>query len=479
MKIPHQARFLQLFLFHQLFSICVATLSLAASTSVMTQQGPVLGKVQGSITVFRGIPYAAPPVGELRWHAPISHASWSTPFSAFQDGAICVQPKEVGKQASVGNEDCLTLNIWAPSSKTPLPVMVFIHGGFYVVGSSDTKEDGFVRIQDGLELAKQGQVIVVSFNYRLGAFGFFASDALNDGSIESQSGNFGLMDQLAALHWIHDNIASFGGDPSRLTVFGQSAGASSVLTLMASPLAEGLFSQAIVQSGYLKAIPRTEAFELSAKLIHQSGCEKSNAKETADCLRALPSARVISSVLSSASEGSNGLFVPNFDGYVIKESLEDAYRLGHVRKIPVMMGTNTDETASLVKALYGPAIKTDAQLEQKMTASYGKAVWEKAKPLYASGSAQESLIQLSTDLIFTCAGSSLLRSQPKAWRYVFAHSAHVPFLSRLGAFHGLELLYVFGSLPKLFDLIPAERNLSIVMRDYWSNFAKKRRSQSE
>jgi para-nitrobenzyl esterase len=444
-----------------------------------TAQGQVIGKMKSGIAVFRGIPYAKAPVGDLRWHAPLPHDAWATPIKAFQDGSECMQPKSVGKPDSAGSEDCLTLNIWAtPINKTPAPVMVFIHGGFYVEGSSDAKEAGLVRAQDGQGLASQGRLVVVSFNYRLGVMGFLASPQLDDGSPESQSGNFGLMDQIAALKWIQENIAAFGGDPKRVTVFGQSAGASSILTLLASPMSEGLFSQAIIESGYLKAVPRTEAFEMSSKLVKASNCEKSTPQETAQCLRALSASEVIASVPSSAREGTDGLFVPNQDGWIIPEPLDQAYGLGHVRKIPVVMGTNTDEAASLATSLYGPAIKNEDQFADTITTSYGAPFWEKAKSVYANatyGAPQNQLVQLATDSIFTCPISTLAREHApfaKTWRYVFNHHIHFPIISHLGAFHGVELLYVFGSVPKLLEIVPTERHLSTIMRNYWSSFAR-------
>jgi para-nitrobenzyl esterase len=325
---------------------------------------------------------------------------------------------------------------------------------------------------------------VVSFDYRLGALGFLAAPALDDGSPESRSGNFGLMDQIAALQWVHENIASFGGDPARVTVFGQSAGASSILTLMASPKAEGLFSQAIIESGYLKAISRSDALELSGKLVSQSGCKQTTAEEIARCLRNLPASAILSLVPSSAREGSNGLFLPNEDGFIVNEPLEKAYALGHVHKIPVIMGTNADETSTLVQSLYGPKISTDQQLEADITDSYGLSVWNQLKTTAENENLptpQDRLIRLSTDLIFTCPISSLLMSfakesddpgPSKTWRYVFAHLLPLPDLSRLGAFHGLEIAYVFGNLPEFLKLLPSERDLSKSMLNYWASFAK-------
>jgi len=253
---------------------------------------------------------------------------------------------------------------------------------------------------------------------------------------------------------------------------------------MASPKAEGLFSQAIIESGYLKAIPRSDALELGGKLVSQSGCKQTTAEEIAHCLRNIPANTVLSLVPSSAREGSNGLFVPNEDGFVISEPLDKAYALGHVRKIPVIMGTNADETSTLVTSLYGPKITSDQQLEANITDSYGSSVWNQLKTAVGNENLptpQDRLIRLSTDLIFTCPISSLLMSlakesdapaSSKTWRYVFDHSLPLPSLSRLGAFHGLEIAYVFGNLPEFLKILPSERALSNSMLNYWASFAK-------
>jgi para-nitrobenzyl esterase len=464
-----------------LFMIALSS-AFAGDVIVTTNSGPVVGQVKDSVQIFKGIPYAAAPVGKLRWHAPMPVTSWSTPRQAFKYGPVCVQQKALGAPESLGSEDCLNINVWTPAGTGEhLPVMIFIHGGFYVSGSGDQDILGLIRLTDGLRLAKQGHVVVVSFDYRLGRMGFFANPAIDDGSPESKSGNFGLMDQIAALQWVQNNISAFGGDPSQVTAFGQSAGASSVLTLMASPKAAGLFTRAIVQSGYLKDLPRDRALQLSSKLIENTGCNLPPSGESiADCLRALPPEKVIASFPSSALETKDELFVPNFDGFIIPEPLDEAYASGHVRPISVILGTNSDEATILAGSLYGGKVENEEDLGKTVTESYGSALWQRAEPIYSSssfGKPQQQLIAFATDGIFTCPISTLGKELSRVpgmhvWRYIFSHRFKVPVVSELGAFHGVEMLYVFGSLPPFLKLDKSENDLVKVVQNYWSGFAK-------
>ena len=465
---------------------CIVALpASAAAPSAITQAGPVVGKYRGHVRVFRGIPYAAAPVGALRWKAPQPPKNWTEPRSATRDGAICLQAKEIGSALSVGREDCLSLNLWAPESPGPgLPVMVFLHGGFFAVGSGDEKLLQFFHLQDGYRLAAAGPVIVVTLNYRLGPLGFFPHPALDDGSPDTRSGNFGLLDQIAALQWVQANIAAFGGDPAQVTIFGESAGASSVLSLMASPLTKGLFSRAIVESGYLKNIPKAAAQAMTAEVAAKAGCAEPTIDMTSACLRGLSGEKVLEASATSASAGKEQLFVPYQDGWVIPEPLADAYRLGHIRPISVVLGTNTDEGGSLVKPLFGSKVRTDEELGQAVTKAYGPEIWARARKIYGAAtptgiaSPQKRLIQVVTDGIFTCPISTLgrqLAAVPgmKVRRYVFSHHLHLPILAGQGAVHGLELFYVFGTLPAFPGLrwYPGEGKFIREVQTAWADFA--------
>ena len=220
---------------------------LAAAPQVKTDSGVVEGKEVGAVHAFLGIPFAAPPVGELRWKPPAAPAKWTDVRKATDFGAHCLQGDIYGDmnfRGAPGSEDCLFLNVWAPAkpSAPRLPVMVWIYGGGFAAGSTSEQR------QDGTNLAQQG-VVVVSMNYRLGIFGFFVHPELAKESGHNSAGNYGFLDQLAALKWVHENIAAFGGDPGNVTIFGESAGSFSVSAQMASPLSKGLFHKAIGESG--------------------------------------------------------------------------------------------------------------------------------------------------------------------------------------------------------------------------------------
>jgi len=256
----------------------VASASLLGASSgpqVKTGSGMVEGKDDGAVQAFLGIPYAAPPVGDLRWKAPVPAAKWSGVRKATDFGSHCMQGKVYGDmnfRDAGGSEDCLTLNVWVPAkaAAAKLPVMVWIYGGGFAAGSTSEAR------QDGTHFAQQG-VIVVSMNYRLGVFGFFVHPELTKESGHNSAGNYGLLDQTAALRWVHDNIAAFGGDPGNVTIFGESAGSFSVSALLASPLAKGLFKRAISQSGawmgisIAKMTTRAQAEEAGVKLAQSMG----------------------------------------------------------------------------------------------------------------------------------------------------------------------------------------------------------------
>lgn len=241
-----------LFLLALMFTVAACGGEQAARTATMREplldSGPINGVQEGGVWVYKGIPYAAPPVGELRWKEPQPAEPWKEVRPCTEFGPACPQPSsdDQGGFMAVGetSEDCLYLNVWSPA-ETPgerLPVMVWIHGGAFRTGA------GSQAVYDGVNLAEK-DVVVVTINYRLGPLGFFAHPLLTEESPNGSSGNYGLLDQVAALEWVERNIASFGGDPDNVTVFGESAGAMSICDLMASPLAEGLFDRAIVQSG--------------------------------------------------------------------------------------------------------------------------------------------------------------------------------------------------------------------------------------
>jgi para-nitrobenzyl esterase len=250
-----------------LISAMASNIAVAAVDEVRVASGPLKGTIAGSVVSFKGIPYAAPPTGANRWRAPQPVAPWQEVRSADAYGADCMQPPLAADDApfaSKPSEDCLYINVWAPveQSSGPLPVMVWIYGGSFVGGGSSP------AIYDGTHFAERG-VVLVSFNYRVGRFGFFAHPALTKEDPDGLLGNYGFLDQIAALKWVRENIKQFGGDPANVTLFGESAGGISVLDLMTSPLARGLFHKAIVQSGGGRELIRCPAFTNRRRTCHR------------------------------------------------------------------------------------------------------------------------------------------------------------------------------------------------------------------
>ena len=304
----------------------------AAAAPVVTADGTVEGFVRKDVSQFLGIPYAAPPMGPLRWMPPQPVARWSAVRKATSFGPTCAQITTLGPFAGPANsnEDCLYLNVFTPDIKAKLPVLVWIHGGGYVDGESND--------YDASKLALQGHMVVVTINYRLNLFGFLAVPALDK---EGHAfGNYGILDIQAALNWTNRNIAAFGGDPGNVTLGGQSAGAGATAANVVSPGAKGLFHRAIFQSGgYTPFATRAIAEERGEKFATAAGC---SGPDVAKCLRALPASKILA--LSGTTQ-ANGPFItgPLVDGTVIPSQAIDAFRSGAFNRVPVMIGTTRDE----------------------------------------------------------------------------------------------------------------------------------------
>ena len=336
-----------------LVSVAAGAAAQTKTGAVKTDAGPVQGVVADGVTAYKGVPFAAPPVGALRWKAPQPVTPWATVFAADHYASDCMQKPFGGDAAPLGTppaEDCLYLNVWTPATRSarPLPVMVWIYGGGFVNGGSSP------AVYDGSAFAKRG-VVFVSMNYRIGRFGFFAHPALTAETPKGPIGNYGFLDQLAALQWVKRNAAAFGGDPSNVTIVGESAGGGSVNALMISPLAKGLFHKAIVQSGGGRA-----RGPISMRHISQSGANGSPSAEaigvafakkngiTADgaealkALRALPAAAVVNEMNMMASQPDT-YSGPMIDGVFLTEEAEPAFRAGRQAKVPYMIGANDRE----------------------------------------------------------------------------------------------------------------------------------------
>lgn len=409
-------------------TIMVATFVWGQSPIVKVEGGYVQGVTSASsdITVFRGIPYAAPPVGDLRWKRPQPVVKWKGVRKADTFSNICWQPgNAVGtfygnefywKEQTVQSEDCLYLNIWTPTDAVnkpdrALPVAFWVHGGAYFNGY------GHEITMDGDAWAKRG-VILVTINYRLGIFGFLAHPELSAENADGTSGNYGTYDQVAALKWVHENIAAFGGDPDNITVFGQSAGAASIKNLVSSPLSKGYVRNAIIQSG--GGVSENTGSGVEQKKAEATGKEFMDkfGYHTLKEMRAAPAEEL----LKVFKEQGMGLFRPHIDGTLLTESFDDATRNNHIADVPYMIGCTLDDIRPM-----------------------GKQIDE-----------------------FCFLRDSL--SQRPVFQYLFARK--LPG-THDGAFHSAELWYMFHTLDRSWrPMLPADYALADEVMDCWTNFVK-------
>jgi para-nitrobenzyl esterase len=316
---------------------------------VRTAQGILVGKRFRSGFAFQGIPYAAAPVGVLRFRPPQPHPPWSMPRSATEDGSVCPQ---LSANGFTGNEDCLFLNVFAPADaigngSAGRSVMVWIHGGGYGAGA------GSDQLYDPSVIVEKTGTVVVTINYRLGALGFLAYPALTDEDVDGRSGNYGIEDQQAALAWVQSNIAAFGGDPNKVTIFGESAGGNSVLINLASPTAVGLFRRAIAESPLYGSalLTSSEAAALWGNEVSKVLNCPLTGPEGATCLRAAPLQELVAFSQITVKRPF-GLFAPVVDGVMLKQSLNTAFRADAFNQVPVMIGSNHDEGTLMTSVLY-------------------------------------------------------------------------------------------------------------------------------
>jgi len=448
---------------------------------VKTDKGKVEGKksADGEIGDFLGIPYAAPPIGSLRWKPPQPVAKWDGVRQAMSFGSHCMQPAIYDDMIfrDPGNsEDCLTLNVWTPTTdkKAKLPVMVWIYGGGYFAGGTSEAR------QDGEHLAAKG-VVVVSMNYRLGIFGFFVHPELVAESPQHAAGNYGLMDQSAALQWVHNNIKAFGGDPKNVTIFGESAGSFSVSSQMASLLSQGLFAHAIGESG--AAFPGSalsfESVALRGKRdvdFIQSVLGKSNLA----ALRAVSGDELLKASMAK-NDGHTIRFSPDVDGYFLPESVQSIYAAGKQAHVPLLAGWNRDEaTGTVTNAPEKPSAATMQALAQKDFP--GQA--DEFLKVYAA-SDDQGYFRAAADY----AGDHFLVYSTWAWLDAHGKTGGSPvYRYRLdlpspgdkyhpvsaGAFHSDDIEYVFGNLDSRQGAKwrPEDRKLSELIQTYWTNFAR-------
>ena len=448
---------------------------------VVTASGAVRGAVEGTVVSWKGIPFAAPPVGALRWRPPQPVAHWEGVRDAVQYGHDCMQKPFGGDAAPLGttpSEDCLVLNIWRPAARSakPLPVMVWIYGGGFVNGGSSP------AVYSGERFAARG-VMLVSFNYRLGRFGFFAHPQLAREHPEEPKGNYAIMDQIAALRWVHDNVAAFGGDPDNVTVFGESAGGASVHLLMASPAARGLFHRAIVESGggrdefphLLLMRKDTDIVTTAETLGAEFGRRKGVAVDTTDAvqqLRALSADDVIDGYnLASMARGvATDFSGPMLDGRIVVEAPATAYRLGHVAPISMLVGVNSADiglnAARTVDEVLAP-LHADRAVARKAYDPDGNAT------VYQLASRVAMDRFMTEPARYVAFAVSQAGSAAYEYRFSYVATSMAAEWSN-GAPHATEIPYVFDTVDTKYGAKVSERDRSAArqMNAYWINFAR-------
>ncbi|HWE48021.1 MAG TPA: carboxylesterase family protein [Caulobacteraceae bacterium] len=457
-------------------SLIMTSPSFAAGPLVQAPVGAAEGVSQGDLNVFKGLPYAQPPVGALRWTPPKPIEHWEGVRKASRFGAACVQPKAVGGTANIYaddpetmSEDCLFLNVWTPKDARGAPVFVWIHGGALVGGASSES------MYDGSKLATQG-LVVVSINYRLGVLGYLAHPGLSAESPDGISGNYGLLDQIEALRWVKRNIGAFGGDAGNVTIAGESAGGLSVMYLLASPPARGLFHKAIAESAYMITTPELKGtrYMPSSEQIGAYLGMKLKAPDVA-ALRAMDAEKI-------TNEAAAAGFLPfaAIDGHVLKKQLVETFDAGEQAPVPLIAGSNSGEIRSLL-SLVPPAPQTPGDYVAIINKQYGELAPAFLK-LYPPSSMRESMLATTRDAMYGWTAERMAKKQTAigqpAYLYWWDHAYPAAEAKGLHGFHASELPYVFGTLdtpppnwPKIPDT-PAEHRLSADMTSYWATFAK-------
>jgi para-nitrobenzyl esterase len=446
-----------------------SAVALAQSPRALTESGTIAGVRESGLNIYKGVPFAAPPVGDLRWRPPAHVASWTGTRKTDAFAPACMQTgvSMPGETPPAVSEDCLYLNIWAPVKKgqAKLPVIVWIYGGGYVNGSAS------MPLYWGDKLAHKG-VIVVTIAYRLGPLGFLAHPELTRESPHHSSGNYGLMDQIAALEWIQNDIAAFGGDPKNVTIAGQSSGSMSVSMLMASPLAKGLFQRAIGESGAL-----FEPVQLAPKFL-LANAERDGEKyavslgaASVEQLRTLPAVRL--------TGDGGGIVHAVIEPYVLPASPYDAFASGQQNDVPLLIGSNADEARSLTDASHVKAATFDSDIEHSfgqlpppLIAAYPHATDEEAR---------QARLGFERDLRFgwdmwAWARLQAATGQKPVYYYSFRQQPPFPAGSVYqgwGASHFAELWYVFDHLnQEPWRWTKADRRVAEEMSSYWVNFAR-------
>lgn len=452
---------------------------------VQTQFGPIQGAQNGGVVQFLGVPFASPPVNDLRWKAPEDPTPWGSTLQTTAFAPAC--PQKLFQQGDttstlIGNEDCLYLNIWTPQTgQGNRAVMVFIHGGGNQQGSAN-EVNGGTQMYFGKNMAERGDVVVVTIQYRLGALGYMVHPGLEEENNNSLSGNYGAMDQILALQWVKNNISNFGGDTTKVMIFGESAGGVNVGNLLTSPLAAGLFQRACIQSAapvistYANSVNKGIQFVNSYSLATGTNAQK------IAYMRSLPADSLTAKSTSPLQGGvvqSN--WQPTIDGYVFPSSPITVFQSGTFNKVPLMIGSNSEEMSLSAPQVVTPAM-VNLLVSTMVPAPYQAQVLALYPPGTTNAEARQSYIGILSDMQFTvttrrtaeCVSNNQLEP---VWRYFYTHKHTIAALQPYGSYHGMELFYVFNNWENatlgqgvLFK--PADDSTQNAMLSYWTNFAK-------
>ncbi len=466
-----------------LFTICFISQILSAQPIINTQYGRIMGNNNGGVLEFLGIPFAKPPIDSLRWKPPQEQTKWTNVLltQAFKPGCLQKDFKQGDTTYTiVGSEDCLYLNIWTPDTVSKsLPVLVFFHGGANQQGAADEISGG-TQLYYGKNLAQRGPAVVVSIDYRLGPFGFLVHPGLDLENANHISGNYGLMDQIKALQWIHNNISFFGGDTSKIMVFGQSAGGLDIGDLLLSPMASGLFQRACIESAVPTASDYKSAEDKGIQFVDQYISTGTDSEKIA-YIRKLPADSLIKYQTNALAGGIVQLpWQPVIDNYVLNGTPILNLNEGKFNRVPLIIGSNADEMA-----LSSPVTVYPSMVTALMNASVPSNYVSEGLNLYPPGSnnteARNSYVQILTDKQFTSTVRRVVQLISKSqsepvWRYFLTYAQQPAKLNQFGSYHGIELFYVFNTwenatLGSGNLYTPQDDSMETNMFKYWVNFA--------
>lgn len=452
-------------------TVALSGTALAQKVAVTFSNGTVIGSQEAGIEAFKGIPYSQPPVGALRWQPPQPVKSWSGERQAVNYGNDCLQEPFPGDAAPVGvaglSEDCLTINVWRPlhSDGKSLPVMVWVYGGGFVNGGSSP------TIYSGAEFARNG-VVFVSFNYRIGRFGFFAHPAL---ASEPLRGNYGLMDQIAALQWVQKNIADFGGNAKKVTLFGESAGGFSVISLLTTPQAQGLFQQAIIESGSGRhnITPNLtwQQAEQAGLAFAQSLGIKGAGADALQALRKLPASALVNGLNMATMQTDKSYSGPMIDGRLIVAEPQERFTAGEFTKVPLIVGTTDSDIG------FAPRVN-DLQQALKPLGNVDAVQARSAYDPQGKMSAQQVADTIASDQFMVeparFLAQEISRHNVPVWQYRFGYVAESIRQPGQGAAHATEIPYVFNTLKGRYGEAVTAQDSAVArqMHQYWVNFAK-------